>query len=220
MNQATSHFAQLRQRMVNDQLRARGIRDQRVLAAMLTVPREEFVPTELRGEAYDDCPEPIGEGQTISQPATVAYMAETARLIGGEKILEVGTGSGYGAAVLSLLGKRVHSIERIPALARSAAETLRRLGYSNVRVHDGDGSLGLEQEAPFDAIIVTAGAAYLPPAYTEQLAEGGRIVIPIGKQRTRQHLYRYRRNRGDLSVDDLGAFTFVPLIGAEAWKSA
>ena len=213
----SENFSQLRRRMVNTQLRPRGIRDPRVLAAMLAVPREEFVPEDLRELAYEDCPEPIGACQTISQPFTVAYMVEAAGLRGDEKVLEVGTGSGYGAAVLSLLGSEVHSIERIPALARRALATLERCGYSNVHVHVGDGSLGLVEEAPFDAIIVTAGAAYLPPAYTEQLTDRGRIVIPIGKFETSQHLYRFHRERGDIATDDLGAFVFVPLIGDEGW---
>jgi protein-L-isoaspartate(D-aspartate) O-methyltransferase len=220
VKQATDNFARLRGRMVNVHLRARGIRDPRVLAAMLAVPREEFLPEAFKEKAYDDCAQPIAAGQTISQPFTVAYMAEAAGLRGDEKILEVGTGSGYGAAVLSLLGADVHSIERIPALGLQATATLKRLGYSTVHVHMGDGSLGLAAEAPFDAIIVTAGAAYLPPAYTEQLAEGGRIVIPIGKYETNQHLYRFFRERGRLSTDDLGAFAFVPLIGDEGWHPA
>jgi protein-L-isoaspartate(D-aspartate) O-methyltransferase len=205
--------------MVDVQLRARGIRDPRVLAAMLAVPRELFVPEALRTEAYDDSPQPIGVGQTISQPFTVAYMAEAAELRGHEKILEVGTGSGYGAAVLSHLGAEVHTIERLPALAERAAETLERLGYSNVYVHIGDGSLGLVEHAPFDAVIVTAGAASLPPAYREQLAEGGRIVIPIGKTARSQQLYRFRRERHELAMDDLGAFAFVPLTGEASWRA-
>jgi len=206
--------------MVSAHLRARGIRDPRVLAAMLAVPREAFVPEALREEAYADWPHPIGAGQTISQPFTVAYMAQAAELRGDEKILEVGTGSGYGAAVLSHLGAEVHTIERLPALAERAAATLERLDYSSVHVHIGDGSLGLDEQAPFDAIVVTAGAGYLPPAYSQQLAEGGRIVIPIGRSERSQHLYRFRRNQNELSRDDLGAFAFVPLIGDAGWRSA
>ncbi|HUG66552.1 MAG TPA: protein-L-isoaspartate(D-aspartate) O-methyltransferase [Pirellulaceae bacterium] len=212
-----NQFARLRQRMVDTQLRSRGIRDQRVLAAMLAVPREEFVSEALRHEAYDDWPQPIGAGQTISQPFTVAYMAQAAELRGDERILEVGTGSGYGAAVLSRLGGEVHTIERIAALAQRAAATLDRLHYANVHVHLGDGSLGLPQDAPFDVIVVTAGAAHLPPSYPEQLADGGRIVIPIGKSTSSQHLYRFRSQHGKLSIDDLGEFLFVPLIGDEGW---
>lgn len=220
MSQANNSFTQLRHQMVTEQLRARGIRNSRVLAAMATVPREEFVPDELRAMAYDDCAKPIGHGQTISQPYTVAYMAEAAQLAGDEKILEIGTGSGYGAAVLSLLGKNVHSIERIPDHAHRARTNLKRLGYSNVHVHIGDGSLGFEQQAPFGAIIVTAGARYLPPAYTDQLAEGGSIIIPIGSRQTSQILYRFRREHDKVSQFDLGVFAFVPLIGVNAWQDA
>jgi len=151
MFQVGDHFGRLRQRMVDAQLRSRGIHDSQVIAAMLEVPREEFVLEASKEQAYADRAQPIGAGQTISQPFTVAYMAEAAQLRGDEKILDVGTGSGYGAAVLSLLGAEVHSIERIPLLAERAAATLKRLGYSNVHVHLGDGSCGLAQEAPFDA---------------------------------------------------------------------
>lgn len=217
MKDTSDQFAKSRQRMVSDQLRARGIRDPRVLAAMLAVPREAFVPEALKAETYADSPQPIGAGQTISQPFTVAYMAEAAELRGDEKILEVGTGSGYGAAVLAQLGAEVYTIERLPALAARAAETLERLGYSNVYVHIGDGTRGLAEHAPFDAIVVTAGAAALPPAYNEQLATGGRLVIPIGKSERSQQLYRFRRNGNELTMDDLGAFAFVPLIGDAGW---
>ncbi len=220
MNHATQEFATLRQRMVDKQLRARGIRDQRVLAAMLVVPREAFVLDASKSEVYADSPLPIGAGQTISQPFTVAYMAEAAELRGDEKILEVGTGSGYGAAVLAHLGAKVHTIERLPDLAERASRALARLGYTNVHVHVGDGSLGLAEHAPFDAIVVAAGAASLPPAYSEQLAEGGRIVIPIGRSERNQQLYRFRRHGNELSMDDLGAFAFVPLIGVAGWRSA
>ena len=220
MSDAIDEFATHRRRMISVQLRARGICDPRVLAAMLAVPREAFVPKALKEEAYEDWPHPIGAGQTISQPFTVAYMAEAAELRGDEKVLEVGTGSGYGAAVLSHLGAEVHTIERLPDLAERAVQTLHRLGYANVHVHIGDGSLGLAEQAPFDAIVVTAGAASLPPAYSGQLAEGGRIVIPIGKSQRNQHLYRFRRRRDELSMDDLGAFAFVPLIGEAGWHTA
>jgi protein-L-isoaspartate(D-aspartate) O-methyltransferase len=203
--------------MVEDQLVRRGINDRRVLEAMGVVPREEFVPAELRGAAYEDAPQLIGAGQTISQPYTVAFMLQSAELSAGERVMEVGTGSGYGAAVLAAMGASVHTVERIPALAEQAAERLARLGYANAKVHCCDGTLGLPDEAPFDAIIVTAGAAYLPPAYEEQLTEGGRIVIPIGRHLHYQQLYRCRKTGGQLSQDDLGAFAFVPLIGAEGW---
>lgn len=212
-------YARLRRLMVEKQLQRRGIRDPRVLEAMLAAPREQFVPPALRPQAYDDCPEPIGEGQTISQPYTVAFMAEAAQLQGHEKVLEVGTGSGYGAAVLAHLAAEVHTIERLPDLAERAAATLQRLDYDNVQVHVGDGTLGLPEQAPFDAIIVTAGAAYLPPGYGTQLCQGGRVVIPVGRHRTVQRLCRYRRQGDTLVVEDLGAFVFVPLIGAEGWEA-
>lgn len=219
MEAGKKEFARLRQRMVDTQLRARGIHEPRVLAAMLAVPREEFVSDALRSVAYDDCPLPIGNGQTISQPFTVAYMAQAAELRGDEKILEVGTGSGYGAAVLSYLGAEVHTIERIVSHARRASATLERVGCANVHVHRGDGSLGFAAEAPFDVIVVTAGAACLPPSYVEQISEGGRIVIPIGKHRSAQRLYCFRNRGGKLSIDDLGSFAFVPLIGDEGWPA-
>ena len=184
---------------------------------MRSVPREEFVSDDLRDVIYDDCAQPIGSGQTISQPFTVAFMAQAARLQENDKILEIGTGSGYGAAVLSQLGATVDSIERLPKLARLASHRLQTLGYANVRVHVGDGSLGLPDEAPFDAIVVTAGAASLPAGYGDQLREGGRIIIPIGNTPTRQQLFRYTRQQGTLRVDNLGAFAFVPLVGQDAW---
>lgn len=205
--------------MVTAQIRGRGIRDPRVLAAMLSVPREQFVPQQFRDEAYEDRPQPIGAGQTISQPYTVAYMAEAAELSSNDKILEVGTGSGYGAAVLSRVGGQVHTIERLPALGQQAQATLQRLGYANVSVHIGDGTLGLPEEAPYDAIIVTAGALHLPPAYSMQLADGGRVVIPIGESLTSQRLYRFRKAGGTLAAEDLGAFAFVPLVGKDGWQT-
>lgn len=220
MNHATGQFAKLRQRMVDKQLRARGVRDPRVLAAMLAVPREKFLPDVPQAEVYADSPQSIGAGQTISQPFTVAYMAEAAELRDDSKILEVGTGSGYAAAVFAHLSTEVHTIERLLALGERAADALRQLSYSNVHVHIGDGSLGLAEQAPFDAIIVAAGAASLPPAYSDQLAEGGRIVIPIGSSERNQRLYRFRRKGNELSMDDLGAFAFVPLIGVAGWHSA
>jgi protein-L-isoaspartate(D-aspartate) O-methyltransferase len=204
--------------MVEDQLRGHGILDERVLRAMSQVPREEFVPPGLQSAAYDDCPLPIGFDQTISQPFTVAYMCEALQLCCNERILEIGAGSGYGAAVLSLLGNRVFTIERIPELAEQACERLARLGYHKVCVVTGDGTVGLPEEAPFDAVVVTAGAEALPDAYVEQLSPGGRIVIPIGRHRHSQTMYRFTRHRGELRVESLGGFTFVPLIGRYGWN--
>lgn len=209
------NFELARHNMVVQQLERRGIRDPRVLEAMEWVRREEFVPIELRDRAYDDCALPIGLEQTISQPFTVAYMCQEARIGPDDKVLEIGTGSGYGAAVLSLLAREVHTVERMEALARAAKERLARLGYTNVRVHHGDGSLGLPHEAPFDAMICTAGAESLPEAYPSQLDEGGRLVIPIGPL-ANQHMFRFIRRGDRFDREGLGSFGFVPLVEGEA----
>jgi protein-L-isoaspartate(D-aspartate) O-methyltransferase len=184
------------------------------------VPREEFVPAELVGVAYEDRALPIGQEQTISQPYTVAFMCDALALSGGEKVLEIGTGSGYGAAVLSLLGRDVHTVERIVPLCHAARDCLSRLGYTNVHVHLGDGTLGWPESAPYDAIVVTAGAPKLPAAYSEQLAEGGRIVIPMGAAPWSQHMWRFKKSAGRLRGEDLGAFAFVPLVGQCGWDEA
>jgi protein-L-isoaspartate(D-aspartate) O-methyltransferase len=205
------NFDLLRHNMVAAQLEARGIRDARVLAAMGQVPREEFLPAELRAGAYDDLAKPIGLEQTISQPYTVAFMCQAAELAGDETVLEVGTGSGYGAAVLSLLAKTVHTIERIDSLYQSAKARLARLGYANVCVHRGDGSLGWPHAAPYDAIVVTAGAESLPEAYLEQLIDGGRIVVPIGPS-GHQQMIRLTRRADQWQEERLGSFGFVPLV--------
>ena len=178
-----ARFVKLRRYMVENQLASHGIADSRVLDAMGRVPRELFVLPEMRDTAYEDGPLPIGFGQTISQPYTVAFMCEALRLDGTEKVLEIGAGSGYAAAVLSLLTKSVFTIERVPELAEQARSQLVELGYDNVQVITGDGTLGLPAEAPFDAIVVTAGAETLPDTYIQQLRPGGRIVIPIGEYR-------------------------------------
>jgi protein-L-isoaspartate(D-aspartate) O-methyltransferase len=213
-------FADLRRHMVKVQLAGHGIDDARVLEAMGRIPREEFVPPELRDAAYEDGPLPIGFGQTISQPFTVAFMCAALRLTGNEKVLEIGTGSGYGAAVLSLLAKSVFTIERVPELAALARERLARLGHDNVQVITADGTLGLPAEAPFDGIVVTAGAETLPDTYVQQLARHGRIVIPIGGFRYNQEMYRFTRLEGELRVENLGGFAFVPLIGKYGWHLA
>jgi protein-L-isoaspartate(D-aspartate) O-methyltransferase len=202
-----------RRAMVEEQLLQRGITDQRVLQAMLSVPREQFVPDELVAVAYHDAAQAIGCDQTISQPFTVAFMMAAARLTGVEKVLEIGTGSGYGAAVLSRLADRVYTVERIEPLAEAAASKLAELGYDNVEVFFGDGSKGLADYAPYDAIIVTAAASELPVAYREQLADGGRIIIPIDDPAGAQTMYRYTRDGDTFQVDDLGKFAFVRLIG-------
>jgi protein-L-isoaspartate(D-aspartate) O-methyltransferase len=209
------NFALARHRMVTEQLVGRGISDRRVLEAMERVPREAFVPEHLRDRAYDDCALPIDAGQTISQPYTVAFMCQEARLHGSDTVLEIGTGSGYGAAVLAELVQAVHTVERIEPLYRSAAERLTRLGYENVCVHLDDGSLGYVLAAPFDAIVCTAGAEELPTALQDQLSDGGRLVIPIGPPGHRQ-MFRLTRHGDEWHVDRLGNFGFVPLVRGEA----
>ena len=206
-----------REEMVERQLRKRGVRDERVLAAMLSVPRHEFVPAELAGEAYGDRPLPIGHGQTISQPFMVAAMAEALRLSGSERVLEIGTGCGYQAAVLSLLGREVHTIEMHEDLAAEAGERLRRLGYNNVLVHVGDGTLGWPDAAPYEAILVTAAAPDVPPPLVAQLAEAGRLIVPVGTPDEQRLLYLEKH--GDaLTQHVLYHCRFVPLIGQYGWK--
>lgn len=208
-----------RQRMVRTQLAARGIDDQRVLDAMARVTRESFVSPDWQDAAYNDQALPIECSQTISQPFTVAFMIEAAQITENDKVLEIGTGSGYGAAVLSHLAGEVHTVERISLLVETSSKRLRELGYSNVRVHEADGTLGLPEHAPYDAIIVTAGAITLPPPYIEQLSDGGRVVIPIGSTRRTQMMTRFTLRRGQLVKEELGCFAFVPLIGAHGWQS-
>lgn len=206
-------FENARQTMVEKHLRQRDIHDPRVLAAIKRIPREQFVPPGSQRFAYNDCALPIDCHQTISQPYTVAFMCAAAQLTGDETVLEIGTGSGYGAAVLSQLAREVHTVERIPELAEEATGRLQRLGYDNVHVYTDDGTLGLAQAAPFDAIIVTAAAEQLPAPYQQQLNEGGRIIIPLGSETTGQRMYRFTLHNGKLSEENLGAFVFVPLIG-------
>jgi protein-L-isoaspartate(D-aspartate) O-methyltransferase len=202
--------------MVERQLAARGITDSRVLAAMERVPREAFVPPELAEYAYDDSPLPIGEGQTISQPYIVALMAEAAHIGPGARVLEVGTGSGYAAAVLAELAASVVSIERHAALAEKARAALMELGYGNVEVIEGDGSRGVPERAPYDAILVAAGAPAPPDSLKRQLAEGGRLVIPINVD-SHQELRVITRRGDSYEEEDLGAVRFVPLLGEEGW---
>lgn len=200
-----------RQRMVATQLRGRGISDERVLEAMSGVPRHRFVPSGGRF-AYDDSPQPIGEGQTISQPYMVAVMTEALGLTGDEKVLEIGAGSGYQAAVLAELCRQVYSIERIPGLAERAKRVLAELGYHNVEVVVGDGTRGVPEHAPYDGIIVTAATPSLPPPWAEQLAEGGRIVAPVG-DRWSQTLIIATKEHGHLKQHSGCGCVFVPLIG-------
>lgn len=205
-------YALLRQRMVAEQIRARGIRDERILAAMGEIPRHRFVPPHLTDRAYDDGPLPIGEGQTISQPYIVAQMTQALRLAGTEKVLEVGTGSGYQTALLCALAREVVSVERFAVLYAAAEELLRELGVENVRFRVGDGTMGVPEEAPFDRILVTAAAPEVPAPLFEQLADGGILVIPIGG-RWEQDLLRVRKEGGAAKKEFLGGCRFVPLIG-------
>lgn len=209
-------FDEQRRAMVEQQIRLRGIASPRVLDAMQRVPRHEFIPPEQRRAAYDDTPLSIGEGQTISQPFMVAAMAEALELSGGERVLEVGTGCGYQAAVLSLLAREVFTIETHASLAEEARNRLARLGYANVQVATGDGTLGWLDAAPFDAIVVTAAAPGVPPPLVEQLAEGGRLVIPVGPAE-HQELRRVRKSGGIPSQEILYDCRFVPLVGQYGW---
>ncbi len=209
---AEDAFTRERLAMVEGQLRARGITDPRVLAAMARVPRHRFVPEEQRPWAYGDHPLPIGQGQTISQPYIVAFMTEAAGVEPGERVLEVGTGCGYQAAVLAELGAEVYTIEIVPDLARAAATRLRELGYEEVRTRIGDGWQGWPEAAPFDAILVTAAPPRVPPPLLEQLAPGGRLVIPVGEEW--QELRRVvRLADGSLAEESLLPVRFVPLTG-------
>ena len=203
-------YANERRVMVESQIRARGVRDKQVLAAMAKVPRHLFVPEDLRRHAYADEPLPIGQGQTISQPYIVAYMTEALGLKGGEKVLEVGTGSGYQTAVLAEIAGSVWTVEIVEALARRARAILDGLGYANVHFRVGDGSAGWSEEAPFDAVMVTAAAARIPGTLEDQLAVGGRMVVPVGTDA--QELQLVRRGKTGFQRQSLLAVRFVPLV--------
>jgi protein-L-isoaspartate(D-aspartate) O-methyltransferase len=205
-----SNFVAERQRMVTEQLKARGISDQRVLAAMNKVPREEFVPPESRAASYADGPLPIGQGQTISQPYIVAFMTEKLRPKPSDRVLEVGTGSGYQAAVLAELVAQVYTIEIIEPLARTAEATLQHLGYKNVHVKGGDGYKGWPDQAPFDAIVVTCAPDHVPQQLTDQLKDGGRMIIPVGN-RFAQELYLLEKKNGQLKESAVLPVRFVPM---------
>jgi protein-L-isoaspartate(D-aspartate) O-methyltransferase len=215
---STPDFAAARDSMVARQIRARGIISERVLGAMASVARHEFVPIEARASAYSDEALPIGGGQTISQPFMVAIMTNALRLSATERVLEIGGGSGYQAAVLSLLAREVVVVELQPALASASRERLARLGYANVRVEEGDGSLGWLAGAPYDAILVSAAAPAVPPPLLEQLAEGGRLVIPVGGS-DRQDLLRIVKRADGLAQESLCACRFVPLLGRHGWPA-
>jgi protein-L-isoaspartate(D-aspartate) O-methyltransferase len=206
-----------RQNMVEDQLVSRGIRDQRILNAFLDVPRHKFVEEYLKYKAYDDYPLSIGYGQTISQPYMVALMTETLSPKPEDTILEIGTGSGYQAAILSRLCSTVYSIERISTLASRARKLLDELGYYNIHIRIGDGTMGLPQDAPYDGIIVTAGAPHVPEALVEQLKEDGRLVIPVGDQSI-QDLKRLTKTKDGVKEESMGGCRFVKLIGKNGWQ--
>lgn len=212
---ATEH-ATARERMVTEQLQRRGIQDERVLAAMRKVPRHLFVDPLLGWRAYDDSPLSIGEGQTISQPYMVAVMTAALTLQGSERVLEIGTGSGYQTAVLAELAAHVYSIERVPALAERAQKTLARLEYNNVSIRVGDGTMGWPEASPFDAIVVTAGAPRVPPPLVQQLNVGGRLVIPVGSSYA-QTLQRVTKRDDGIDYEELVGCVFVKLIGEHGW---
>jgi protein-L-isoaspartate(D-aspartate) O-methyltransferase len=211
-------FTTLRNEMVDSQIAGRGIRSPRVLDAMRRVHREDFLPDRLWQFAYEDAPVPIAEGQTISQPYIVALMTEALELRDGDKVLEIGTGSGYAAAVLSLLAKDVYTVERIGALATEAAATLAELGYLNVHVWQADGTRGWSDHAPYDAIVVAAGGPAIPESLKEQLKIGGRLVIPVGVDQREQELIRVTRlSETEFKTEDIGGVRFVPLLGEQGW---
>ena len=214
----TDRLTALREEMVASQLRGRGIRDERVLAAMAHVPRHQFLSESYRDQAYEDHPIPIGEDQTISQPYIVAVTLEGLALRPPDIVLEVGTGSGYQTAILAELARHVYSIERHASLAQGAQSILAKLGYRNVTVVVGDGSYGLSQFAPFDAIVVSAAAPQVPESLLEQLNQGGRMVIPVGPAHA-QELQLVRKQEGKTTIEVLEGCRFVPLIGSEGYQS-
>jgi protein-L-isoaspartate(D-aspartate) O-methyltransferase len=206
-----------REAMVSDQILARGIAEPGLIEAMRTIPRHLFVPAGYRRYAYSDHPLPIGESQTISQPYMVALMTSLLQLTGIEKVLEVGTGSGYQSAILSRLAQEVHTVEILPEVAQKARKTLDELGFQGITVHVGDGSLGWPQAAPFDAILVTAAAKEVPPAFFEQLKPTGRMVIPIGS-RSLQHIQLWTHEHSHWESEDILGVSFVPLRGSQGWS--
>jgi protein-L-isoaspartate(D-aspartate) O-methyltransferase len=211
-------FVSLRRAMVESQLAARGIADRRVLAAMGSVPREAFVPERLAGHAYEDTPLPIEERQTISQPYIVAAMIEALELGAEDRVLEIGAGSGYAAAVLGQIAREVWAVERHAVLAALARGRIEALGYRNIQIVEGDGTLGWPGHAPYDAVVVAAGSPDVPPALLAQLAPGGRLVIPVGADLDLQELVRVRKGMdGGIERENLGAVRFVPLVGAQGW---
>jgi protein-L-isoaspartate(D-aspartate) O-methyltransferase len=210
---AQDPYVKKRQAMIDFDIKGRGIEDKRVLEAMGKIPRELFVEESLRNKAYSDSPLPIGEGQTISQPYVVALMTEALRLRPSDRVLEIGTGSGYQAAVLAEIVKEVYTVEIRKNLAEAADQRLKDLGYKNIEVKFGDGYFGWEEQAPFDAIIVTASANHIPPPLIKQLKEGGRLILPLGSTIFHQTLTLATKEKGELRMEQMGGVIFVPMIG-------
>ncbi len=216
MNQSENQWAKKRKKMVREQLIREGIKDRRVLEVMERIPRHLFMPKNIQTDAYKNKATWIGEGQTISQPFVVAYMTELLALKGSEKVLEIGTGSGYQTAILAELSKEVFSVERHKSLAEHADKILRDMGYKNIYVHVGDGSIGIPEESPFDAILITAATPKFPDTLWEQLAEGGRLVAPIGSEK-QQHIILYERDGSQMKETIKIPVVFVPMIGEFGW---
>jgi protein-L-isoaspartate(D-aspartate) O-methyltransferase len=212
-------FRYLRERMVRDHIAARGVADERVLAAMRAVPRHEFVPAHLRTQAYSDHALPIAGGQTISQPYVVARMTELLAVEPSHSVLEIGTGTGYQTAILALLARRVYSLERVPELAREAIARMRGLGYDNVKIQVFDGTVGWSEVAPFDRILVTAGAPAPPQPLLDQLAPGGRMVIPEGDRQTQRLMVYEKDAAGGVRASAHEPVAFVPLVGRHGWDA-
>lgn len=210
---AKDAYREARERMIERDIVGRGVSDKRVLQAMAVVPRHEFVPAELLDSAYGDHPLPIGYGQTISQPYIVAWMTELLEIGPGDKVLEIGTGSGYQAAILAEITDQVYSVEIIPELAEQAAGRLRRLGYTSIHLKQGDGYYGWEEHAPYDAIIVTAAPDHIPQPLVQQLKDGGRMVIPVGPVGAFQTLWRITKEGEQIRSENMGGVIFVPLTG-------
>jgi protein-L-isoaspartate(D-aspartate) O-methyltransferase len=218
MAETMTDFAAEREAMIERQIASRGIRDPKILEAFRAVPREEFLSEEYRDLAYGDHPLPIEAGQTISQPYIVALMIGAAEIRPGDRVLEVGAGSGYAAAVMSRIASEVIAIERQPDLVKVASERMQRLGYDNVRIVEADGTRGWEPEAPYDAILAAASGSHVPQPWVDQLADGGRIVMPVGDPGWVQKLIKVTKGpAGKLITEDLGGVRFVPLIGEEGW---
>jgi protein-L-isoaspartate(D-aspartate) O-methyltransferase len=216
-----TNFAAERDAMIERQIEARGIHEPTILEAFRSVPREEFLSKEYADLAYGDHPLPIEAGQTISQPYIVALMIQAAEMKAGDNVLEVGAGSGYAAAIMSRIAGRVTAVERQPDLVKVAQERMQRLGFDNVRIVQGDGTRGWEPEAPYDAILAAASGSHIPPAWIDQLADGGRIVMPVGEPTFIQKLIKVTKGPGGkLITEDLGGVRFVPLIGEEGWNDA